>query len=1055
MIRKVIIYVLIILTFLFGTVGFLLGTQSGLRASIKLAGWLLPGKLTVNISEGRLLSAFTLNNVFYQTETQQVAITKLQLDWQAWKIIAGHLPIKQFSLQNLNLYQKNRLGKPQAILELAQLNAQGRIGLIAKQPLQFEANWQGLQLQLAKQQQINNGQGRLSIQGTRAHYTWQLTGQLPSKTIPSSNWQLMGQGIQTRLILDQAMIKILGGQLTGKGWFDWRDKLGWNLVIQAQHLNPATQWADVSGDINFQLSLAGQANQTLVNTLQLDNLMGQLHAQPLTGKVLVKINGQNIETSTIQLKAGDALLAIEGELTQVWNLRWKINIAEVHKLIKHGNGSFRSMGTIQGLRNQPMLNIEAQGKELQIAHHFIHKLNAYGVISLDKTKASHFDLELDKASLATINVEHVELALRGSLAQQALKAKISTPTEQYVLTLTGQQLLDHWQIQIPTLTLKSERFGHWQLNTPLQATLAANQATLQPACWQTNRQKICLQQANWQGNHAWSLQLTGQNLELGMLKPWLPETIKLQGHADLNLAVKTQAKTTQLQANLAIGVLHLSYALDQQTTRNLIVHDIKASGLMNPQGLKTNLQAIVLDQPLTANFELPGYNQLDELDKTQAWRGQVNFVLNDLAILGALDPNITDVKGLLQLNLQLAGTIAEPSLSGRANLRQAGFSIPAFGTQIEQLQGTATGRADGKINYELTAQAGADSHLKLTGNADLFAKPFTSKSVLTGINALIVNNEQYQVTAEPELELLTQGPQLKLTGSIYIPKANLQPTNFSQQVIELPEDIVVIGKQPVTTGSVVPLVTEIKLKLSDKVHLDAKGLKGNIEGNLVIYDKPQQATTATGQLNVLNGSYNVYGENLTIHNGRLIFAGGNIDNPGLNIKASRSIKTSLLDEITVGVNAQGRLKQPKVTLFSEPANLSQADILSYILTGSPANQLSGAKGQLLFKAATALSPGSNQMGNLKKDLQTNLGLDELDVGTVQQYSKEKGAMVQNTSLILGKQLTPRLHIGYSMGIAEQINTFTVRFQLWRKLLLQTQTTLDNNSVDVIYTVERK
>lgn len=1055
MIRKILISTLIFLTLIFGTALFLLGTQSGLHASIKLAAWLLPGKLSVNTPEGRLLSKFTLNNILYQTKAERITIKKLHLDWQAWKIVVGSIPIRQFNLQRLNIYQANSLEKSHPTLSLSRLNAEGQVGLMAEQPLQIQANWQDLQLYSAKQQQINKGQGRLNIQGMLNQYNWQLAAQLPSHTLPSSNWQLMGQGTKTQLILEQALIKTLGGQLMGKGWFDWRDIPEWNLTLQAKHLNPARQWPDITGNISFQLSLIGKAQQNLVNTLQLSNLTGRIQAQPLAGKALITTNDQHIETSTIHLKAGDALLVLEGQLTQVWDLRWKIDINDIHKLIKHGHGSFHSLGSIQGLRNHPLFNIKLQGKQLQTANHFIHKINANGIISLDKTQASHFSLGLTKASLATLQIKHADLVLSGHPAQQELKASVLTPTEKFSLFLTGQQSLNHWLIQIPTLTMKSRRFGDWQLNKPLQAGLAAKQITIQPVCWQTNQQSLCLRQANWQGNHAWSLELKGRHLELGMLQPWLPEAIKLQGHADLNLATKTQAKITQLQADLAIGVLHLNYAIDKQTTQNLIIHDIKAEGLMNSQGLKTNLQAIVLDQPLTASLALPAYNRLYAPENSQALRGQANFTLNDLAILGALNPNITDVKGVLQLNLELAGTIAKPKLLGRINLRQAQFTIPTFGTQIEQLQGMATGQADGKINYEFTAQAGPDSHLRLMGNADLFAKPFTSKSILTGTHALVANTDQYQIIADPNLQLQTQGPQIKLTGSIYIPKANLQPTNFSQQVIELPEDVTVIGKQSITTNNELPLVSEIKLKLSDKVHIDVKGLKSDIEGNIVIYSNPQQATTASGQLNILNGSYSVYGESLTIRNGRLIFAGGNIDNPGLNIQASRSIKTSLLDQIIVGVNVQGRLKQPKVTLFSEPANLSQSDILSYIVTGSPVSQLSGAKGQLLFKAATAFSPGGSQVGSLKKDLQTNLGLDELDVGTLQQYSAEKGTMVQNTSLILGKQLTPRLHIGYSVGIAEQINTFTVRFQLWRKLLLQTQTTLDNSGIDIIYTLERK
>jgi|GEM_PF-2537936 len=1037
------------------SLGFLLGSQLGLTTGIKLLQRMLPGKLTIAHAQGHLLSNFTLSQVNYQTASSQISLSKLSLDWQAWQLITGKLPVQGFKAEQISLVQHDKLKKVYQTLKLTELNAQGVVGLTANGPFDLQANWQGLSLTHNDQAYLEKGHGRLNTHGLRNNFHWQALANLSSKVLPSSTWQLNGHGNNSKFWLENGVTELLNGRITSKGWLDIQDVPAWQIHLQADHLDPAVQWSNLTGELNFHLSSEGRLAKAIQHTLQIDRLNGQLGGQPLKGSALLKTLGENVQALNVQLSAGDTHATIEGQIDQVWSLRWLIEAADFRRLMANAHGSLRSSGIVIGERSQPLIKIDTQARNLQIARYSLNYFDAKGFINLDRHKASQFDLSLDTALLNGFKIDHADFSLRGSFAQQQLQGTVNLPTERYGLMLTAQQKPDHWLIHMPKFSLQSTRFGTWQLANPLQARVSAEQLLVQPFCWHTTQQKICLQQAFWQHNANWGLELNAQKLDLALLKPWLNNELNLAGHADLAIDLKNQQQATDLKANLDIGVLHVRYGLDKATTHSFIVHDIKANAIMQQSGLQTTLKAILLDQPLNASLELPNYNHFAPLKAQQPWQGQASFTLNDLSILTAMLPSLTDVQGLLQMSLQLGGTLGKPSLSGKALLSQAGFKLPNFGTQIEQLQGSATSRADGKIDYEFTAKAGSDSHLKLAGNLNLFSTPITSRTALTGEHALIINTEQYQVIANPDLLLATHGPQLKLTGTITIPQAELKPSNFSQQVVELPEDMVIMGKQQVTTGTTVPLHTEIKLKLGDKVTVDSKGLKGRIEGNLIINDKPNHPTTATGQLNILKGTYNVYGENLIIRNGRLVYAGGNIDNPGLSILAARTINTSLLEELVVGVNVQGRLKQPKVNLFSEPANLSQADILSYILTGAPVNQLSGAKGQLLFKAATALNPGNDQLGNIKKDLQNSLGLDELDVGNVQQYSKEKGMMVQNTSLMVGKQLTPRLHIGYSMGIVEHINTFTARFQLWRKLLLQTQTTLDNSGVDVIYTYERK
>ena len=49
------------------------------------------------------------------------------------------------------------------------------------------------------------------------------------------------------------------------------------------------------------------------------------------------------------------------------------------------------------------------------------------------------------------------------------------------------------------------------------------------------------------------------------------------------------------------------------------------------------------------------------------------------------------------------------------------------------------------------------------------------------------------------------------------------------------------------------------------------GLKGEVEGQLRVRERPSRPTTGTGELRV-TGTYKAYGQNLTIDRGRLLFA---------------------------------------------------------------------------------------------------------------------------------------------------------------------------------------
>ena len=136
--------------------------------------------------------------------------------------------------------------------------------------------------------------------------------------------------------------------------------------------------------------------------------------------------------------------------------------------------------------------------------------------------------------------------------------------------------------------------------------------------------------------------------------------------------------------------------------------------------------------------------------------------------------------------------------------------------------------------------------------------------------------------------------------------------------------------------------TRVTLVLGEKVKVQGYGLEGRVTGELTVAEEPGRATVAEGELRAVDAAYLAYGQSLDIKTGRLVFAGGPIDNPSLDVQAVR-----VSGDVTAGVQVNGRLKEPELSLFSQPP-LPDGDILSYIVIGRPMAEASSAQGQILM-----------------------------------------------------------------------------------------------------------
>jgi translocation and assembly module TamB len=188
---------------------------------------------------------------------------------------------------------------------------------------------------------------------------------------------------------------------------------------------------------------------------------------------------------------------------------------------------------------------------------------------------------------------------------------------------------------------------------------------------------------------------------------------------------------------------------------------------------------------------------------------------------------------------------------------------------------------------------------------------------------------------------------------------------------------------------------------------------------------------------VPGSTYSAFGRTLTTNRGQLQFADSPIDNPNLDITASRTI-----GDVVAGVHVRGTAKSPLLTLYSEPP-MDQADILSYLTLGHPMNVAGQGESEELFSAAnTAGLIGGNYLAGY---VGRQFGLEEVRV--------EAESATASPWVVVGKYLSPRLYVRYGVGVYEDAYSIIVRYQLTEHWQLQGEGG-QFSGADILYTFER-
>ncbi|HYM34237.1 MAG TPA: translocation/assembly module TamB domain-containing protein, partial [Steroidobacteraceae bacterium] len=731
-------------------------------------------------------------------------------------------------------------------------------------------------------------------------------------------------------------------------------------------------------------------------------------------------------------------LAANGDWREQLNLAWSLEIPALEKFLDGARGAIRFQGTAHGTRKQPQIAGSLSGKQLRYGAWNANELALAGNIDLSDRLVSQLELNASRIGWNDIHMDTLHVNAQGKAAGHTVDIRTTTSKNgafsKVSTHIDGSYANGSWQARVapvafadrdgvaPTAPASQGRFV-WSE----KQRLAENMCML----WTTHR--FC-GNGTWSPGGNWSFEAESDELPLNVFNGVSPQVSSFQGswlvHAKL-----AGGATTPWPGQATIDVNDASLAYQAIAGAEEIVR--LGTGRVEVSANNDRFLASVrIVTPGTTNIDASARvdrNASMEFQNSPL-TGDVRVLTGDANLLPLIFPDLDHSAGELTAQLHASGTPAAPLLQGQIDLQKGELDLYRYNLSVRDL-GVSARIAENHLVFDGQAKIG-DGKLAMNGDyAWSNSKPI-GKLHLQGENLLVANLPEYRVSASPNLDFQIEGKHVEARGEVTIPSAHLEPRDL-RGAVQTSHDVRLVDEMPEPPLRGFDVRSEVRLRVGQDVQLETYGLQGKLGGSVVIASDSTSAI-GRGELNVSEGHYEAYGQKLNIARGRLIFNASPLDNPGLDIQAERKIEDS---DTRVGVNVRGTLRDPRVSLFSEPS-LPQSQIVSMLLTGKPIADLSSRDAAAVGAAQSDLRLQGG--GLLASQIGRRLGLVDVSI---------ESTSLNGTALVLGRFLSPRLFVSYGISLTESINTMKLRYTISDQWFIKTEAG-QNQSADVQYRIER-
>ncbi len=982
-------------------------------------------------------------------------------------------------------------GTPEALQGKLNINV-GEDGYIqgnvkrAGQIFDVELNWRDLKWPMATPH-IASEAGHVSVLGLLRDYRVKLDTRISAPEFTDARIDLAGRGGLEFLDLTEINIEALEGKIGGNARVAWKPALEASAALNAEGLDPSELLADWPGNLGLTLK-AETSMEGEQWSVQFEELIvrGRLRDYPLRLNARGAYDDQGLMLDQLHLASGESELQAQGRIGEMLNVAWQVDSPDLAQLLPNAVGQISGEGNAQGPLQRPRIEAHLTGSELRYRSFELQSLNLDANIDVSGAQPSTLDVHMRNGRAEGIGLRRIVLHGEGDPAAHTLSLTARTSTGHADVAVNARlnnpsQPDMRWRFELEKATLKYPQLAAWRLPAPLTGMISKKRAEFSQGCWVSGDARLCVQGEHKPTGIQGEVELT--DLAFSYFARLLPPGTRvdggLSGRAEFDIPAQGQpAATMRLQttAGRVASVMRASPAIFESQRRG------------ESDGVPDQILTLMSFRPSDVDFEIGAGGLRLDVALRLAEQGGIEMMANvpqgdpplsrrpldgriaadipDLSFISKLAPNLGRFAGHLRGDVRLAGTLQAPALFGRMALLNGFAAVDQAGLRVKGIRVELIGEGRGGIRLDAVARSGGGM-LNVQGQFQLVGENTPHAHVsIKGQEFLAVNTAGARVFISPDLKVAANTKRVKVTGQVRVPRADITPKQLPESAVTVSGDQVIVrpgeNDPQMAEAAGIKIYARVRLILGDRiqdgidgqitdkldepeVYIDAFGLTAGLEGELLIIEEPGEPTRGTGELSIVGGEYQAYGQDLVIETGRVLFPGGPISEPGLDVRAVRGDLEG--EDIVVGVQVRGSLKQPQFKLFSEPA-MAQQEQLAYLVLGHPLDASSGGESSLLARATLALGlKGGNY---LAEKFSKKLGVDEIGF----ESSDTSAGDGEQASLVIGKYLSPRLYIRYGIGLLEPVSTVRLEYAITNSLELVTESSGAQTGGDLIYTIER-
>lgn len=892
--------------------------------------------------------------------------------------------------------------------------------------------WEALRWPL-ETPQVHSPRGRLAMSGALSDYRVQLQAQVARQDLPPAALTATGQGDHKALRLGTIKAQWLDGTLHGQAEAAWSPGPTGTLQLTAAGLDPALLIPEMPGAVDFRIEASGRLGPDGPTAdAELSELGGTLRGESLQGGAAVHYAQGSLAVERLRLRLGNAELAGSGQLGERVSAEWRLDAPTLEQVHPDLAGAVKARGRISGQPASPALEATAEARNLRAGPVALARLDAALDIDLGSDRPGQLSVTARKLAPPTGPViDRLALVGEGRTAAHRLALDVRSGDTTLAQRADGAFANGRWRLQLHDGRLAGAPPGTWNQQIPTVLLWGDGGIRLDRFCWSAAQARACAEVAPGPTGPVVTADLAG--FPATVANAFIPgDDIALAGRVDADVRFAGLEDLT-LKARLHEG--RASYAATEQRPLEITLESARVSAVATADGLSAEMELVEANRlTIRGRFNTPDW----PLRQGSALDGAVMARVDRLDWLALLAPQLLEPTGRLRADLGLAGRWGEPVITGTARLENGSALVIPAGIRINALRLQARVHESDRIELGGSARSGP-GNINIRGTVTGTPRQWQLQLALTGRRFEAARLPQAQLLVSPDLNISAAPNDIRLRGTLRVDQGEISLPEFGDTAaVAASPDVVVVngsGQEPEQRWAT---HADVVVELGDAVRLSGYGFEGRLGGRLAIREQPGKVATATGELLILEGRYEAYGQELTVTQGRLRYAGNPINDPALDFRAIRQV-----EEVTVGIVVSGTLQSPELRLFSEPP-MDDSNALAYLVLGRPlSGDVTESEGNLLYRAA--LSLGFKGGNVLASQLAEQFGIEEVEL--------ESGPTPQESALVLGTHLSPRLYLQYAIGFAEAVNRLRVRYDLGGHWTLEAESG-EHTSTDLLFTIER-